>query len=242
LPGFQFTGASGVQRPFEQPALGLSLNTPYPQGLRGTLTLGITPDNFAADPAVQFSTGGRVVGFTIPANTREAVFPSGAARIQIQTGTVAGAIVIEPAFATETGADLTPAAPPRLRLEVPRAAPALLTGRLSSRSAAQFTIEVTGYSTTRTLSRLEFNLSAADSTAVSASQFSLNVAPEAQVWFQSGASQQLGGQFTVQVPFTLRLDGATGTAPSDLSTLLRGATVRATNELGTSNTVQIAIP
>ena len=42
------------------------------------------------NPAVQFSTGGHVVAFTIPAYTSQAVFPGGATQIRLQTGTVAG--------------------------------------------------------------------------------------------------------------------------------------------------------
>jgi hypothetical protein len=239
LPTYQFTGATGVQQPFQQPSFGLSLNTSYPQTLRGVLTLSITPDNFATDPAVQFSSGGRSVAFSIPANTREAIFPSGATRLQLQTGTVAGTIVIEPTFITENGTDLTPATPTRLSMTVPRTAPVLLSARVSARSGTALSINVTGFATGRSLTSLEFEFKGDDTTTLGTARFTVSVSAEALVWFQSAASQSLGGQFTVDVPFTLRLDG--GTATADITTRLRSVTVRAVSDVGPSNTLQVAI-
>ncbi|MCX6595960.1 MAG: choice-of-anchor D domain-containing protein [Acidobacteria bacterium] len=241
LPSYQFTGASGVQQPFQQPSFGLSLNTTYPQALRGVLTLSITPDNFVTDPAVQFSTGGRTVAFTIPANTREAVFPSGANRLQLQTGTVAGAIVIEPTFVTENGTDLTPPTPTRLSLNIPRTAPVLLAARVSTRSATGLSINVTGYATGRSLTSLEFEFKGDETTTLGTAKFTVSVSAEALIWFQSAASQSLGGQFTVDVPFTLRLDGGTSTPTTDITARLKSVTVRAVSDLGPSNTLQVAI-
>ncbi len=241
LPAYQFTGASGVQQPFQQPSFGLSLSTAYPQALRGVLTLTIAPDNFGTDPAVQFSTGGRTVAFTIPANTREAVFPSGANRLQLQTGTVAGTIVIEPTFITETGTDLTPPTPTRLSLTVPRTAPVLLAARVSTRSTAGLSINVTGYATGRSLTSLEFEFKGDETTTLGTARFTVNVSAEALVWFQSATSQTLGGQFTVDVPFTLRLDGGSSSATTDITARLKSVTVRAVSDLGPSNTLQVAI-
>lgn len=241
LPTYQFTGASGAQQPFQQPSFGLSLNTTYPQTLRGVLTLSITPENFVTDPAVQFSTGGRTVAFTIPANTRDAVFPSGATRLQLQTGTVAGTIVVEPTFVSEGGTDLTPTAPTRLSLTIPRTAPVLLSARVSSRSATGLSINVTGYATARSLTSLEFEFKGDETTTLGTARFIVSVSAEALVWFQSAASQSLGGQFTVDVPFTLRLDGGTSTPATDITARLKSATVRAVSDLGPSNTLQVTI-
>ena len=63
--------------------------------LNGQLVLTFTPDvvnPIADDPAVQFiSTGGRVLNFSFPADSTQAVF-GGAAGATFQTGSVAGTI------------------------------------------------------------------------------------------------------------------------------------------------------
>jgi hypothetical protein len=238
LPAYQFTGASGQQAPFTQPALGLSLDAPYPVDVEGILTLTVMSENFATDPAVQFSSGGRVVAFTIPANTRDAIFPSGVNRIQIQTGTAAATIVITPNFAAGSGYDLTPVNPTPLQFEVQRAAPVLLAGSISARSTTSISVLVTGYSTTRALDHLDFDFKGDGSVAFTGSHVTVSVQTQAGLWFQSVASQLLGGQFNVEVPFTLRSDN-TGT---DLSTTIRTITVTATNEVGVSSSVDIAVP
>ena len=67
LPSYQFTGPSGVQQPFQQPTVGLSLQSAYPLDLQGTLTLNVVSGAFAQDPAVRFSSGGLTVTFTVSA-------------------------------------------------------------------------------------------------------------------------------------------------------------------------------
>src|SRR5262249_23973034 len=133
LPSYTFTGASGTQQAFQQPAIGLSLASAYPIDVQGTLTISTVSDTFAQDPAVRFATGGTTVAFTIPANTLQARFPGGATQIQLQTGTVAGAILITPSFAVNS-INLTPSNATTLRLDVAKAAPVLLTGSIPSRS------------------------------------------------------------------------------------------------------------
>ena len=52
---------SGNQQPLAQPLVGLSLASPYPLALNGTLAITFDSDVFSDDPAIQFSTGGRSV-------------------------------------------------------------------------------------------------------------------------------------------------------------------------------------
>ncbi len=241
LPAYSFTGAAGPVPAFVQPSIGLTLAEPYSQPLRGQLTLSVTPENFVIDPAVVFSSGGRIVPFTIAAGSREAIFAGGSNRIQFQTGTVAGTIQFEPTFVTEAGTDLTPVPAPRLSLPVSRAAPVLLTARLASRSTSGLSILVTGYATTRTVTTLEFEFFGGEGANLATARFSVNVAAESAVWFQSQTSQSAGGQFAVEVPFTLRLDDGSG-AGTDLSTRIQRVTVRAVNDLGPSNLLSVPIP
>jgi hypothetical protein len=239
LPSYSFTGASGTQQPFTQPAIGLSLATTYPYPLSGTLTITTALSSFSTDPAVQFSSGGLNVAFTIPANTLKAVFPSGATQIQLQTGTVAGNIVITPAFTVNTavGANITPLSPVTLTLTVPSLAPTLLTAFISAQSVTSFSVVLTGFSTPRSLDHLTFQLTAASGFTLNGASFSVDVSAVAAVWFQSAASQGSGGQFTVTIPITFSESSATVT--TNLTAAISAMSVTATNSVGTSNVLQV---
>src|SRR5262249_48374178 len=126
LPTYQFEGAGGNQQPAQQPAIGLSLSSPYPLAVQGTLTLTFVASVFSDDPVIQFATGGRTVKFSIPANSTQAVFNGSSNTMPLQTGTTAGNIVITPSFSIQSGFELTPPSPPALTLTIPRSAPQLL--------------------------------------------------------------------------------------------------------------------
>jgi len=238
LPSFQFTGASGVQQPFQQPAIGLTLASPYPVNLSGSLTMAVTSNSFFIDPTVQFSSGGQHVGFTIPANTLQAVFPGGASQIRLQTGTVAGTIVISPDFTVGIPAtDITPSNAPSLQLAVPSLAPVLLTASIGSTSATSLSVVVTGYTTTRSLNQLNFQFVAASGVSIGASTATVNVSTASQLWFESAASQSVGGEFTVEIPFTVT-SSASVTAIANLNAI----SVTATNAIGTSNSLTVSVP
>ena len=149
-----------------------------------------------ADAAVQFACGGRVVGFAIPANTTEAVFNAVRSRIALQTGTLAGNVVITPAFATEAQSS-----PPTLVMTFPALPPELLSSSLTARSLNTFAVAVNGYSTTRALRRLEIELVPRQGTTLSSNKFTIDVNSAATAWFQAGASQSFGSAFSVVVPF-----------------------------------------
>lgn len=237
LPAYQFAGAAGTVGPAEQPAIGLSLAEPYPLTLTGSLVITVDPEGFVDDPAVQFSTGGRSVAFTVPANTREALFPNGSNLIRLQTGTVAAAIVIRPSFATQSGLDLTPAAPATLRLAVARAAPVLRTIRLTASGANSLQVEVAGFSTTRAVTGLAFVFTPVTGSNVARTEFSLDVTSEAAFWFGSNAASAFGGQFAAAVPFTLT-SSRTGDIPL---AAIQSISVTATNEVGVSNALAVQV-
>jgi hypothetical protein len=240
LPSYHFTGASGTQQPFQQPSIGLSLDAPYQSPVTGVLTLTSASNNFGADPAVQFSSGGRQVSFTIAAGSLDAVFPSGATQIRLQSGTAAGTITITPAFLAGPtgGVDVTPLNPKALQLVIPPLAPVLLTAALGTRTLTSFSILVSGFSTTRFLDHLTFQFKPASGVSIGSSSATIDISAAARVWFQSSASQNLGGQFSIEIPFTLG-NGSTGT---DLTKSLSGVSVTATNETGTSNALTVVIP
>jgi hypothetical protein len=229
LPDYTFQGPAGGQQPLQQPTVGLTLTAPYPLGLRGTLTLSFISDEYNANPAVQFATGGRTVAFTIPPNSTQAVFDGGKTAIGLQTGTVAGAINVTPAFATVAGYDLTPANAPALNMNISRSAPKLLDASLTSRTSTGFAITVTGFATGRSLKQLEFQLIPKSGERITNATVTVNVEGSALLWFQSAASQSFGGMFTITVPFALQ-----GAANQDLAGKVQSVSVTASNDLGAS--------
>src|SRR5208283_35909 len=167
LPIYNFTGPSGNQQPFTQPAIGLTLGGAYSIGLQGTLTITFASSTFAADPVVQFSSGGTTVAFTIPANTLQAVFPGGSTTIQLQTGTVAGSIVIQPTFALANGFNVAPTSPATLQFTVPSQVPTILGATIGNQTAGGFSVFITGFTTTRYLDHANFQFTPAGGNSVS---------------------------------------------------------------------------
>jgi hypothetical protein len=238
LPAYHFTGASGTLQPFAQPSLGLSLNTAYPIALTGTLALTVASSYFVADPAVQFSTGGLQVAFSIPANTLQAVFPSGSTQIQLQTGTIAGSIFVNPTFAIANGGAVTPVNAPNLQLTVPAQAPTILTAGIAAESTTSLTLQIIGYTTTRSLGQARFTFTASSGVTLGASEVTVDLSGPSTLWFLSTASEAAGGQFDVEIPFDLS-GGASG---ANLSQSISGVSIVLANSTGNSNTVQVVVP
>ena len=239
LPTYTIQGPSGNTDAQSQPAIRLTLANPYPLALTGVLTLSTSSD-LVNDPAVQFSTGGRTVPFVIPANSTSANFADQGPQLRLQTGTVASSITLTPTFATQSGGiDVTPASPATLQFTVAAAPPVLLAIQAANQTASSFSLVVTGYSTTRTLTTLTLQFTPASGISIGSSQITTDLKQAATVWFQSTASQVFGGQFTVTVPFTLQ-----GTPPTGKTLLQTIAAISATvsNERGTSNSLQVTLP
>jgi hypothetical protein len=238
LPAYQFEGAGGAAEPLQQPAVGITLAAAYPLPLQGTLNLIFVSDVFSNNSAVQFATGGRKVAFTIPPNSTRALFENSATSIRLQTGTVAGNIVLTPSFATEAGLDLTPASPPVLTLAIARSAPKLIEVRIASRALAGITLAVTGYSTTRALRDIAIRLSARPGKELTGTQLTASLEGFSLLWYQGAESQGFGGLFMVTVPILLQ----GGDAQEDLAGRIQSVEVTVRNEVGSSNAVTVAMP
>ncbi len=232
IPAYSFSGATGAQQPATQLAVGLALAANYPLTLNGTLTLNFSSDVFANDPAVQFAVGGRTVNFVIPAGQRNAVFPNGQTTVRLQTGTVAGTIVLSPTFTSDGGIALTPATPDALVLTVPQAAPRLLNVQVGSKTASGFSVLVTGYATSRQISTIDLTFTAASGENVPTTRVTIPADASFTAWYQSAASAAFGSQFTATIPITLTGDLVNVTNLSDTVTSV-SATI--TNRAGTSN-------
>ncbi len=230
LPAYTISGPSGTTAPLTQPTVGLKLAAPYPVALVGTLTLAPGAGNLPSDPAVQFATGGRTISFRIPANTTDAIFGTQGTQLGLQTGTVAGTVILTPSFATLAGnVDLTPASPTSLQFTVGAAAPTLLSVQVLSPGANGFILQVTGFSTTRTLTSLNIQFTTAPGFNMPTSQFTIDMKAIAATWFQSTSSLTFGGQFRVSIPFTFQV-------PPGVSVLsgITAVSTTAANESGTS--------
>jgi hypothetical protein len=238
LPAYTIEGPSGSVAPLSQPTVRLRLSTPYPVAITGSLALSVASGNLPADPAVQFATGGQTVAFRIPANQTEAVFGSQGTQVGMQTGTVAGSIALTPSFATQAGnINLTPATPATLQFSVNPAPPSLIAVQVVNPVADGFSIQVTGFTTTRALSEWTIELTPAPGFSLPVTRFTIDVSQVARAWFQSVGSQVFGGQFRMTVPFTFQGIPAGQTAIQGISAV--SATV--SNASGQSAASQVRL-
>jgi len=236
LPTYTISGPSTVQ-PFEQPTLSLTLAQPYRVALRGTLTLTTESESFVSDPSVQFATGGPGATFTIPAGATRAVFSNGANTIRFQTGSVAGAIIVTPLFATEGGLDLTPENPLTLRATLPAGPPRLLSLNVDGRSATGLLLQAIGYSTTRSLTSMKVVFTGRPGFNFPRTEFTQDLTVNSFLWFNSQASAGFGGQFVLQLPFTFSISSGT-TAPTEA---IESITLTVANDRGESNTLTVQL-
>ena len=239
LPAYSYSSAGGNVDAQQQPAVGLSLSTAYPIALTGALNLAFNSDVYANDPSVQFATGGRSIAFTIPAGTKQAVFQNGATQVRLQTGTVAGAILLSPAFATSSGGiDVTPANPPALTLTVPQAAPRIMNVLLSTKTATGLTLLVTGYATGRSITQMDLQFTPTVGENLGTTKLTLNVEPTFTAWYQGTASQAYGSQFTATIPLTLAGDIKN---VSQVSDTIQSVSVTLTNRQGVSAAQSVTV-
>jgi hypothetical protein len=238
LPAFQFQGPSGTQAAAQQPSIGLTLSAPYPLALQGVLTLTFTSAVFTDDPTIQFASGGRTVAFTIPANTTQALFASGATSIPMQTGTTAGTILIAPSFATQNGFNLTPSSPTSLTLTIASTAPQLSSETVTSQTLTSFTVLLSGYSTTHALTQLNIQINPQQGDTFSPTNLTINVSAASLAWYQSTASTPSGGAFLIEIPFVL----SNGSTTANLVSMLQSLTITVTNGAGVSSSTSVPIP
>ena len=251
LPAYTLQGPSGTVAPQTQPGISLTLASGYPVALAGTLTL-TTSSNLVSDPAVQFSTGGRTVPFVIPANSTSANFAGQGSQIFLQSGTSAETVVLTPDFLTQAGGiDLTPSPATTLQFSIAAAAPVLVavvpasitsiaSGATGTVITSSFVLNITGFSTTRSVKSMTVQFTAASGFNFGAdSQVQVDLTSSSAAWFQGTASQAFGGQFEISIPFTLTGTGLpTGTAPIQA---IASVAVTVTNEVGTSAPLQSSL-
>ena len=205
----------------EQPAVSIQLKSPYPSDLEATLTLTFSPaGNGVDDPAIQFSTGGRTLSFTIPAGTTTTP------QVALQTGTVAGTITVTLTL-TAGGVDVTPPGLAPITLVIAPAAPVITSVTFSNNSQGQVTVIVSGFSNTRDVDQAEFVFTGTGTHNLRSSKVDVSVTGLFAPWYSSSASDQYGSEFTYTQNFQL--------SKPDQS--LTGVSVTLANSVGTSGSV-----
>ena len=231
VSGYSFTGLGGTVTPLTQPSVGLTLSQPYPVDITGQLTLSFNSGSFADDPTIQFATGGRTVSFTVPANTKTAVFGTSGTTVQFQSGTVAGTIVLTPSFSLGSVNISPPSAQP-LSTVVAAGPPQLTSANLGTLAATTVQLIINGFSTTRSVDTLTFQITPASGSNVENTTLSADVTSAFSSWYQSAPSDAVGSQFSATV--TISVSGGTTDAITSVS-------ITATNGDGTSQAVSVAL-
>ena len=206
----------------EQPTVTIGLNSPYPTDLLGTLTLTFASGvkDGADDPAIQLSTGGRTLSFTVPAGSTK--MP----QIALQTGTVAGTITLTLTLTTR-GVDVTPAGLSPITLVIAAVEPVITSVTFTNNSDGQITVVISGFSNTRDMNQAEFVFTGSDASHLRSSKVDVSVTGLFTPWYNSTASDQYGSEFTYTQNFQLSRPDAG----------LTGVSVTLANSVGTSGSV-----
>jgi hypothetical protein len=201
MPAVTITGLPDSADPLAQPQLGVNIAAAYPVPITGQLVLTFAADATVPgdDPAIQFSTGGRTVDFTVPANSRQVNLP---AQLAVQTGSVAGTITVT-AVLKAGGADATPSPAPSRAVRIARSAPVIRSIKMV-KTATGFEIWITGYSPSRDLTQATFRFTPASGSDLRTTTVDLPLSDPAQQWYQDANSKLFGSQFTIVQPFTVQ--------------------------------------
>lgn len=244
LPEVSFSQASGTVQAAGQVPMQVSIAKSYPNDVVGILNLAFETRSFTTDPSVQWASGGRQAFFVILAGTTEAIFAGQTTSNAFQTGTVAGEIVMTAQFfsvpngyantslerAATASAEITPSSRPERRFNVQEAAPVLQRVVLGGTGQGGFSLQVTGFSTTRTVDSLSFSFSATSDAVLARDSFDVDVSGSFGTYFSGNQSAASGGKFTATVSFNVD-EGAFED--------IQAVSVTAANSLGASNSVSV---
>lgn len=195
LPEVRITGVPATLAPASAgPRVIVELARAYPLPLEGELALEVTPDTGSpvasidqADPLVRFANGQRTVPFALRAGERQ--FPVALT----STGTVASVLTFRVTRIGINGTGSSRQASATTRIA--RTAPVLTNVCYAPSGTTGFDIDISGYSTTRDLTRADLTLGA--------NTFAVDLNAAAQDFFGSAESLRTGGTFRVRAPYRL---------------------------------------
>jgi hypothetical protein len=233
LPRVSFSTSGGNVNAADAVPISLEIAESFPVDIEGTLSLTFDTAAFANDPTIQFSTGGRNARFRIAKGRTEAIFPGNLTTNPFLTGTVAGTITVSATFETEAGGvDITPDTVPEVEFTVGKAEPSLLRLVLGTTGQGRFSVQVTGFATSRTVSQLQITFVGVAGSNVTTPSLTAEVSSEFGTYYGGNQSASFGSQFTATVNFTVN-DGEF----EDLSAV----SITASNENGQSNPVSLTL-
>ncbi len=222
IPSLSVTGLLSsltTRQTFDIP---LTLATPHPSSLNGTLKLTFSSNAEVPgdDPATQFSNGSRMAIFTIPAGTTAAVFPS---KLMLLTGTVVGTVRLTAAF--ENGPTDVPVA----TVDIPTAPPQF-TDVKATRTVAGLSVQITGFAPSRRVARVEFTFDVKNGDKTEPVGLTRSVDSEFADWYRNSASTAFGSSFSFLQSFSVG---------GDVNAIV-GVTVRLTNAQGSNTSATVA--
>jgi len=181
--------------PAQQTPIALAIPSTYAADLQGTLNLAYTSTAVVPinDPAVQFSTGGRSVKFTVPANTTNAVFP---APLMLVNGTVAGTVAFTSSI--QNG-------PPSMALStttVDSTAP-MITGLTATRITGGLSVKVVGFSPERRVTEASFSFEVRVNGTIQTMNLTKPVDSDFGPWYQNPQSTPFGSAFSFEQLFAV---------------------------------------
>jgi hypothetical protein len=196
----------GGQGPSEQPTVRLAMASAHPFGIAGQLGVTFQPAaiNNSDDERIEFPNGLRTIQFTVAANSTEAQLAG--ATPSLATGTTAGVITVRVTALQAGSQAIPPAADAKLDLTIAQAAPTITTATIASRAATGVTLQITGFSTPREVTRALFQFTPIAGRTLQNGQVTVDLTAPANTWYQSSASAATGGQFLYTQPFTIQGD------------------------------------
>jgi hypothetical protein len=214
----------------QQIPLAVAIGTPYPVDITGSVTLtfapSVTPAAGVDDAMIQFSSGSRVVSFTIPANTTT-VNLTNASSITVLTGTTAGTITLTTSL-TAGGVALTAPAPQKI---VNTSGVPFISSVSFQQTPGGVTVTVVGFSSTRDMVSGLFHFAPAAGVTFTQQDVTVQLGTAYSTWWTNTAqSNPFGTQFTLTMPFTT----------STQATSVVSVTVTLTNSKGASNAVTLS--
>jgi hypothetical protein len=187
--------------PAQQLPVAISVNPPPSVALSGCLIASFVSDAAVPvdDPNVRFTQSGRMVPFTIPANSTgipASQLPA------IQTGTTAGLITVSSAL-QNCGTGIASTTLQTIRVN--RAAP-VITSVEMVRTSGGIEVRVSGYATSREMLRAQFRFTSGAEFDLAVSEVPVDVGSAFLSWYQTPASAAFGSMFRYVQPFTVQGD------------------------------------
>ena len=196
-PTISLNGLQIKVEPAQQIPISLKLSSAYAAAIQGTLTLTVTPAAgipAEAYAAVQFSTGGRTINFTFPANATDAVFPAESSVLLLVTGTVTGTIGFTGSI--QNG----PSNIPLTSTTVNSTSPAM-TALSATRMSGGLRVQVVGFSPERRVTEVQYSFDVRVNGAIQRIDMSRSIDSDSSVWYQSAASAPFGSAFKLDQLF-----------------------------------------